>query len=487
MEGAPLNSDDSSKTEAVDKKKDKKTEAFGLFGAEPKLERQAPTEDDEPSFIDKLLGRDDRPEMEASDDADPELITPLEEHVIERHLVEAQPPPLVEQDNPGQAEAAEAVETFRYKITAEDKDRHTALAETLAEISDQPPDQAWEAPQESFPAMPVPRAVVESAPVEAEDQTVRTTPTPNIYPAVPVAAPSRPEYVTVYNQSDAAGEALLFGTVGYLLGRRRGRIKAEKKQRTVQRKLEKRVQNLQKDIINKEYQIKQVAQRQVRQRRQINRLERSDRQPNRPIRSIAAAERAPASSRATAPEASQLHGAKPSAEHIGQVLVSAGAADKPETMDRSKLLERSDRIMVDNSSLRQIYETHLIGEHGLRRLVAEHDQGGDMRQALRREISERQIDFERHPLLRDRAWQSGPSQQAAGGSTAGAAALDNLLQRADVKPSDHEERAFYQARATYEAKQAAQQQSHRQLIDISLIAIIATLIGIIFVILLTQR
>jgi hypothetical protein len=79
------------------------------------------------------------------------------------------------------------------------------------------------------------------------------------------------------------------------------------------------------------------------------------------------------------------------------------AMEKPlSSLSRAELLNLSEQIQVDGSSLRQIYETHLVGERGLRRLVAEHLQGGDIKKALRQEIVEREIDFERDPVLRDR-------------------------------------------------------------------------------------
>ena len=62
--------------------------------------------------------------------------------------------------------------------------------------------------------------------------------------------------------------------------------------------------------------------------------------------------------------------------------------------------------MIDGSSLRQIYETRLVGERGLRRLVAEHLRGGDLKRAFRREITEREIDFERDPAMRDSTFRT---------------------------------------------------------------------------------
>ena len=82
-----------------------------------------------------------------------------------------------------------------------------------------------------------------------------------------------------------------------------------------------------------------------------------------------------------------------------------------ETLSRAELLSISEHIGVETSSLRNVYETHLIGEHALRRLVAEYLQGGDVQMALRREIVEHEIDHERDPALRDAVVPTGSPQQ----------------------------------------------------------------------------
>jgi hypothetical protein len=145
------------------------------------------------------------------------------------------------------------------------------------------------------------------------------------------------------------------------------------------------------------------------------------------------------------------------------------------TMSRAELLVLSEQIIVDGSSLRQIYETHLIGERGLRRLVAEHMQGQDLKKALRQEVVEREIDFERDPDVRDLVPQAALKASAGGGQ--GKEALNALLERASIKINDSgEEAAFFKARALYEANQLQQHKQQRRLIDFSLAAAISILI-----------
>lgn len=135
----------------------------------------------------------------------------------------------------------------------------------------------------------------------------------------------------------------------------------------------------------------------------------------------------------------------PKPERVGHMLLEAESraesiaepAEQPaskrvETLSRVELLAYSDKIEINGSSLRQIYETHLIGERGLRRLVAESLRGGDLGKALEREILEREIDFERDPAMRDIAI---PTDSASTGTTTSNTALSQLLEQADAETS----------------------------------------------------
>ncbi|HSW85558.1 MAG TPA: hypothetical protein VLF79_03025 [Candidatus Saccharimonadales bacterium] len=179
--------------------------------------------------------------------------------------------------------------------------------------------------------------------------------------------------------------------------------------------------------------------------------------------------------------------------HVGVAAVKAES--KPakarqlkniETIARPELLKMSENVMIDGTSLRQIYETHLVGENGLRRLLTEHYQGGDLKKALRREIVERQIDFERDPAVRDMA-----SYQILADADiktdGGKAALDKLLKRADIDMEDRkEEAAFYKARAHYEADQLQLHVQRRKTIDL-VMAILIVLLAFSVLILLIRR
>jgi len=148
-----------------------------------------------------------------------------------------------------------------------------------------------------------------------------------------------------------------------------------------------------------------------------------------------------------APEARQLHGGKDSPERIGHVIVAAEATERKastheqvklpdnkriDTLTRPELLDLSQHVIVDGTSLRQVFETHLIGEHALRRLVGEYFQGLDIRASLQREIVEHEIDFERDPALRDMTAASDGDNRASDQADAASAkeTLNQLLKKA---------------------------------------------------------
>jgi hypothetical protein len=80
----------------------------------------------------------------------------------------------------------------------------------------------------------------------------------------------------------------------------------------------------------------------------------------------------------------------------------AATPDQAGSMLRTDLLRLSDKITVEGASLRHMYENHLFGEGALRRLVQAHLSGKELLPLVKREIIERQIDFERDPILRDK-------------------------------------------------------------------------------------
>jgi len=382
---------------------------------------------------------------------------------------------------PEEVAAHEAAQEFYDRIVDEGLDLETAATETLAEVGPEDDDA-----EEDEATAPVAAAGGSShtPPPTGPNGGPTLPPNPNVPPVAPVpvtvaAANSAPipvthnVYIPYYDRSRAFGDVLVGGIVGYLIGRRRGRIKTEKKLLPVQKKLEREVTHLKQDLATKEGLIREAARARVRQ--------------------VAS----PASQRRERPlPAPELHRKPqlaPRQERIGKVLVAAetirevrqeeaprisldNAEKQVETLTRNELLTLSEKVIVEGSTLRNVYETHLISERGLRRLVTEYLRGGDVVRAFRRELIEREIDFERDPKLRDTV-----RKNLSGGARS--QSLQKLLQQAGVAPIDETPAQIAQARAQQlaDAKRQSKQASNRKVIDVSLITIIAVLLAVVLI------
>lgn len=319
---------------------------------------------------------------------------------------------------------------------------------------------------------------------------------PPVRRPVPVPASSgREAREPRYTRSNVIGAALVGGIVGYLIGRRRGRIKTEKKLLPVQKKLEKDVAALEGDIFKKEAALRKVAREQQYQQKNADRLKRQTARKEQQLAAETSAEQPAVMTRhalervhTQALEANQLHGKK-APERIGKVLISAEhpsselakkaeakkqAGRHSETMSRRELMEISDKIAVNNTNLRRIYETHLVGEQGLRRLVEAHLRGGDISRVLQQEMLEHQIDFERDPVMRDHR----PEQDVATRNSG--SALDKLLSQSGLADrGQHEEQAVMQARAAHQATEEQKSQQRQRAVDVALVGTVLVLVAVI--------
>lgn len=225
------------------------------------------------------------------------------------------------------------------------------------------------------------------------------------------------------DQKKASSVPLVSELTAYIIGKRVGKKQSKEKAIKTQKRLEKKVQQMEKELTVKELALQQIAKNKNVQIGEQN-LELIDKpnatlvkeRPVDPIRSTTLPERA--TSRTME---SRLKLSKPElrAERLGQVSIAAQQKPiekmmrpnsikeyfRPEhvrTMRRQDLLDVSEKILVEGASLKHMYDNNLFSERALRRLVSEYLAGKDIMPHLREEILEKQIDYERDPLLRDR-------------------------------------------------------------------------------------
>ncbi len=191
------------------------------------------------------------------------------------------------------------------------------------------------------------------------------------------------------------------GIIDYLIGRRHGRIAANGRQEIIEKKLSREVSQLKLEMVSKETHVRQIAH---------NRVIENRRSPSRKTES--------------------------ETETIGRVLINSELPERPvghrdelagisaHTIKHNELLKIASAIKVEGSSLKSIYETHLVGEKGLRRIVAEYLRGGNYVKTLKSELIEKEKDFERDPRLRDQ----GSSKPIASLNSE----LEQLLQKSGI-------------------------------------------------------
>lgn len=222
--------------------------------------------------------------------------------------------------------------------------------------------------------------------------------------------------------SGVASGLLVGGIVGYLLGRRRGRIRSERQLIPLQQKLEKQVQALSDHLAIREAQVRKL----VWERAAVERI----------APAVAASEAVQVTSAheqvrkpASATERVQPATAKPEKR-------AEAAKPKPEVKARDlplrQVLDISETIVVGSTTIRRVFETNLIEEAGLRRIVHEHLQGGDVRKILTEELMIKELSYERDPLMNARPDENGRTSSGAPATVGGAvatAAGNPLLQQ----------------------------------------------------------
>jgi hypothetical protein len=217
----------------------------------------------------------------------------------------------------------------------------------------------------------------------------------------------------VQESSDWVAPALIGGIVGNLIGRRQGRKNAERRLLPEKKKLESQVKTLMATIAAKETQIRSLARASAESsaaRPAVRRAEMKQQQtveshvtgpaarsteympPQLPVNESMSVAAAVHERYATTPRRERAHAQSaepPKVESAAPKVVSV------ENMDKKALLEVGAEITIGTGNLRSLYENNQIGEQGLRRLVAEHQKGGDIGHVLKDEMLKYELHFER--------------------------------------------------------------------------------------------
>jgi hypothetical protein len=197
-----------------------------------------------------------------------------------------------------------------------------------------------------------------------------------------------------YYQSNEGSYFLAGGILGYMLGRRRGRIKTEKRMKAVTKKLEKQIKDTREKVQLQEQVVRENA------RRRYNETHVPQGAETTVARVLDQ----------RAPETITEH--TEAARKLSPSEVAAG--ERVQHMDHAEILAIAEKVTIDGTSLRKIYEAKQITEPGLRRLTREYLRGGDLKAALKHELQVKEMQYERDPQMRDRLAASYAGVEAAG-------------------------------------------------------------------------
>lgn len=200
----------------------------------------------------------------------------------------------------------------------------------------------------------------------------------NILPPTPSTAPEAPGS-TIEDRRGKGRYLLAGGLVGYLVGRRRGRIKTEAKLLPIQHKLEKEVEDLRNKVFWHEASVRSLAHAHAAKHpeaaREVLEQRKADRQK---------AEANP--EKVVEHKTDAVH-----SERLGRFAVeakpdrSSGTQElKPvDLMTVPELLSIAEGIEIEQSNIRRLYETNRLNYEGLKRIVRAYLQGERYDQLVR--------------------------------------------------------------------------------------------------------
>ncbi len=195
--------------------------------------------------------------------------------------------------------------------------------------------------------------------------------------------------------------ALPYLVAGYLLGRRKGRIKTEKKLLPIQHKLEKEVADLHTSIIRREEKIRSIVREKVAEKpaaagQIINQLDRRrnekldqnslpGRRHEKLGKMLVAAERPGSSETAQTPVSTPRYEQQIVHEKPEKFTVP----ERPklvEAMTVGELLRVAEHITVEQSDVKRLFETNRLNEEGLRRVTRAYLRGERYERVLRENL-----------------------------------------------------------------------------------------------------
>ncbi len=445
----PESSDDSTEdsSESSKSKKTKRAQELAklLSRQTEQKESDAKKEPDDRSLWQRLVGDPSSPTQkeanketseestETEEFAEPEA--PLEELSEEEQLLvmqayvearlqelaepETSAPAAESEDEPSRLATQTLLLSLRQRFTKHEpgkkveEDIQEAYDESVGELTDNPDaHQTAETTPEATPRQGQEPALHElrpDEPLHVANLSSQTLPQP-----VEQVSSVQPEQMVDadeahYRERTAQQRGLLVGgVVGYMIGRRRGRIKTEKRLNTVHKKLESQVVDLQQKIVAKEEAIARVA----RDHHTIRPPEMTPRQtPTKANQQERQPARAAAALSSAAAEASPRHGAslanrEPGAEQRPPARTPEQTSPQPVSKEvtpvltREELMQVSEKIKFGETNLRRVYDAKLVDESGLRRLIQEYYAGHDLRRSLAREVMVKEMRFERDPRMR---------------------------------------------------------------------------------------